>query len=230
MKTKVKATQQKQTHQKYQANSSAGFHTDDLQLPEDNRGRFLTLSKVVMDQVSQEHREQITATIVRDLQCLGYMEKSPVQTNPMLKLIESQLEQSGLKNKKDDPEEILDSVLATSFRRRHALLAESFTAPEVSKCLKISRQTPLNRAAKGELLAIYENGRYLFPKWQFDASTHGGVLLGLPLVLHALKVTPIEKLYWLQQPSPYLENRTPLETLKNGEFERVVSIARGVGE
>lgn len=153
-----------------------------------------------------------------------------VNSTPMLAIIQEQLEQNGFPAKEVEQTQLRDAVLETSFRRRQSLLADSYSAPEVAKLLGTSRQTPLNRVTKGDLLAILENGRHLFPVWQFDPHAQGGILPGLPAVLHALKLSPVEKLYWLCQPSPYLEGRTPVQALKAGETERVISIARGVGE
>jgi hypothetical protein len=119
--------------------------------------------------------------------------------------------------------------IARYFQKRRELLQDSFSAPEVARLLHTSRQTPHDRVKAGTLLAVRERGGLRFPHWQFDPQGPDGVLAGLPEVLKALDVTPLEKVSWFVRPNPYLEGRTPLEALKAGETERLVAIAHGVG-
>ena len=116
-----------------------------------------------------------------------------------------------------------------AFARRRHLLTGALTAPEAARLLGTTRQTPHDRAGKGALLAILDQGRLLFPAWQFDPEGPNGVLAGLPDVLRALDVSPLGKASWLTRISPYLEGRTPLQALREGEFERVIDQARAVG-
>ena len=119
--------------------------------------------------------------------------------------------------------------LQRSFDLRRQVLADSLTAPGVAKLLGTTRQTPYDRARKGTLLAVMDRGVLRFPCWQFDPAGPGGVIDGLPEVLQALPVSALAKASWLTKPSPYFEGRTPLETLKAGEKERVLDAARAVG-
>lgn len=119
--------------------------------------------------------------------------------------------------------------VARYFQKRQELLQDSLSAPEVARLLGTSRQTPHDRAKAGTLLAVRERGGLRFPRWQFDPEGPDGVLPGFPDVLKALDVSPLAKVSWFTRPSPTLEGRTPLESLKAGEVERLIAIARGVG-
>ncbi len=156
-------------------------------------------------------------------------EQLPQGGGAILQLVQAQLEASGFPTQPAERERILEDVLAASFRKRQELLSDTLTAPQVADLLNTSRQTPLNRAEKGSLLAIYDNGKWLFPRWQFDTQGADGVLPGLARVLQALDVSPFAKLSWFLRGSPYLEERTPLDVLKSGDIERLVTLAQAVG-
>ena len=125
--------------------------------------------------------------------------------------------------------ELETASIARYFERRRELLEDTLSAPQVARLLGTARQTPHDRANAGTLLAVRERSGLRFPRWQFDAEGPEGVLMGLPEVVKALAVSPLEKLGWFVRPNPYLEGHTPLEALKAGEWERLVSIACGVG-
>jgi len=99
----------------------------------------------------------------------------------------------------------------------------------VALLLGTKRQTPHDRVRSGTVLGIEENGHWLFPYWQFDASGPNGVVSGLPATLRALRTSAIARANWLTLTNAYLEGRSPLQALKAGEVERVVDIARAVG-
>lgn len=120
-------------------------------------------------------------------------------------------------------------ALLRSFRYRQHLLAESLTASQVADLLGTTRQTPHDRVRSNTLLAVSDRGAWRFPIWQFDPNGPEGVIAGLPDVLRTLTITPLAKVSWFVQPNPSLENRTPLDTLKAGERERVMMAAQGVG-
>jgi hypothetical protein len=121
------------------------------------------------------------------------------------------------------------AVLTRSFARRRELLAGAKTASEVAALLSTSRQTPHDRLESGTLIAVYDHGAWRFPVWQFDPDGPDGVIAGLPAVNRALHVSPMEKVSWLTRPSPYLDGATPLDVLKRGEVQRVVTLAQSVG-
>jgi excisionase family DNA binding protein len=116
-----------------------------------------------------------------------------------------------------------------AFRFRQELLGDALTAPQVARLLGVSRQTPHDRARRGELLAVMDRGQWRFPRWQFDPETPGGVLPGLADVSRVLRVSPLAKVSWFVSANPYLEGSTPLEALRRGETERVVDVAAAVG-
>ena len=116
-----------------------------------------------------------------------------------------------------------------AFAHRRALLDGALTASEAARLLGTTRQTPHDRAGKDALLAVMDGGQWRFPAWQFDPDGPNGVIAGLPDVLRALDVSPLAKISWLTLPNPYLEGRTPVQALKDGDRERVVDQARAVG-
>lgn len=115
-----------------------------------------------------------------------------------------------------------------AFQFRRELLADALTATQVAELLGTSRQTPHDRVRSGSLLAVLDRGQLRFPRWQFDPRGPDGVVAGLPSVIRALEVSPLAKVSWLTRPNPYLEERTPLEALRDGDLERVLDVARAV--
>jgi hypothetical protein len=65
--------------------------------------------------------------------------------------------------------------------------------------------------------------------WQLDPEGADGVVEGLPSVLKVLQVSNLAKVSWLRSPNPIFEGATPIEVLHQGEVERVIKEARGVG-
>ncbi|MEZ4573193.1 MAG: antitoxin Xre/MbcA/ParS toxin-binding domain-containing protein [Thermomicrobiales bacterium] len=121
-------------------------------------------------------------------------------------------------------------LLMRSFERRRELLAGSLTAPQVATLLNTTRQTPHDRVKAGTLLAVMDRGALRFPAWQFNSEGPDGVIAGLPDVIQALvDVSPLAKISWLTRPSEIFDGRSPLDLLKDGQIERVVWQAQGVG-
>lgn len=116
-----------------------------------------------------------------------------------------------------------------AFARRRELLRGALTSTQVAELLGTKRQTPHDRLRSQTLLAVEEHGRWLFPYWQFDAGGPNGVVAGMPDVLKALDISALAKVSWLTTPNPYLEGRTPLQALKEGQIAQVVDQARAVG-
>ena len=121
------------------------------------------------------------------------------------------------------------AVLARSFKRRRELLGGSLSASQVAALLGTTRQTPHDRVKGGTLLAVLDRGAWRFPAWQFDPEGPDGVVEGLGEVLRALHASPLAKASWFVRPNPYLEGRTPLEALREGQVEAVRSAAETVG-
>jgi hypothetical protein len=120
-------------------------------------------------------------------------------------------------------------TLARHFLHRRQLLETAFTAPQVAQILGTSRQTPHDRVGSQTLLAIKDNGKLLFPSWQFDPTGPDGVIEGFPHVLKALAMSDYAKLNWLTRPNPYLEGLTPVEALQQGQSDRVIKQAEAAG-
>ncbi len=122
----------------------------------------------------------------------------------------------------------LDSLFQY-FQWRRQLLKGALTSSQVAQLLKTSRQTPHDRVKARTLLGISDNGALRFPPWQFDPEGPDGVIEGLPDVLKILQVSDLAKLSWLVRSNPFLEGLTPLQALKQGQKERVVQEAMGIG-
>ena len=120
-------------------------------------------------------------------------------------------------------------TLTRHFLHRRQLLENAFSAPQVAEILGTSRQTPHDRIKSQTLLAVRDNGKMLFPAWQFDPTGSDGVLEALPQVLKNLALSDYAKLNWLTRPNPYLEGLTPVEVLKQGQGDRVIQEAQTVG-
>jgi hypothetical protein len=121
------------------------------------------------------------------------------------------------------------AALARSFKRRRELLEGSLTASKVAELLGTTRQTPHDRVKGGTLLAVLDRGVWRFPAWQFDPEGPDSVVEGLPEVLRALHASPLAKASWFVRPNQYLEGRTPLKVLREGQIEAVRSAAETVG-
>ena len=122
------------------------------------------------------------------------------------------------------------SNLVNSFALRNKLLADTISGSEVDRLLNCSsRQTRIDRVKNNTLLAVKDNGVWKFPLWQFDVNGAERVVDDLPEVLAALKVSNLAKVSWLTRPNSVFANRTPLEILKQGELERVLAEAKGIG-
>jgi len=120
-------------------------------------------------------------------------------------------------------------ALMQYFEWRRQLLESSLSAAQVAQLLGTSRQTPHDRLKNGTLIAILNKGVWRFPIWQFDPEGPDGVIPGLSEVLAALEVPLLSKLSWLVRPNPFLNGLKPIEALKQGQKERVIVEARGVG-
>jgi hypothetical protein len=120
-------------------------------------------------------------------------------------------------------------TLVRHFQHRRQILENAFTAPQVAEILGTSRQTPHDRVSGQTLLAIKDNGKLLFPAWQFDPTGPDGVLEGFPHVLKTLAMSDYSKLNWLTRSNPYLEGLPPVEVLKQGQSDRVIQQAEAAG-
>lgn len=115
--------------------------------------------------------------------------------------------------------------------RERLLQAEggTFTAEQVAKHLRMTRQAVDKRRRAGRLVAFSAGRRgYLYPVWQFGAD---GTLPGLEQALAQLAVRdPWMQAAFFLSSDPRLSDRSPLEMLREGKVEAVCRAARGYGE
>jgi hypothetical protein len=131
---------------------------------------------------------------------------------------------------KQERAEIELDALMRSFRHRRELLENSLTSTQVADLLGVSRQTPHDRVKSGTLIAVLDHGAWRFPRWQFDSEGPDGVVPGLPEVLQTLRISPLNKMSWLVHPNPDLEEaKTPLQALRDGQYDVVKELAEVVG-
>lgn len=130
----------------------------------------------------------------------------------------------------DNPSLLEFQSLQDRFALRRSLLAQTIGTAEVAQLLGArSRQTAHDRIKSGTLLAVRDQGHWRFPLWQFDPDGPDGVIDHLPEVGKALQVTDLAKLRWLQRPQPVFSGATPIEWLRQGHVEEVLTEARQVG-
>jgi hypothetical protein len=137
--------------------------------------------------------------------------------------------------------ELLDDLkraepLAPAFIRgieaKRRLIEENggaLTAEEVANSLGITRQAVDKRRRAGKLLAI-TTGRhgYRYPVWQFNQS---GTLPGLENVLGFLSDhDEWMKLAFFVGQNPRLDGQSPVEALRAGNTQRVLTAAEAYGE
>jgi hypothetical protein len=116
-----------------------------------------------------------------------------------------------------------------SLRLREEVLADALTAPHVAELLGTTRQTPHDRVRRGTLLGVVDRGALRFPPWQFDPEGPERAVAGLRETVRSLDMPPLAKISWFVRPSPYLEGRTPIQALRDGDRDRVLEAARGSG-
>lgn len=116
------------------------------------------------------------------------------------------------------------------YQRRRELLSGSITSSKVAELLGCqNRATVRDRRLANTLLGVKDGGVYKYPLWQFDPEGDDGVLDGLPEVLAALDVSDFTKLNWFNKPHLAFDKQTPIDVLKQGKVEAVVTEARAVG-
>lgn len=105
----------------------------------------------------------------------------------------------------------------------------AFTAEEARRLLNgVTRQALEKRVRDGSLLAVPgPSNRRRYPAMQF---THESVVPGLEAVQKALPTrNPWTILNFLVRPDKRLGGRKPIEVLRDGDVDLVVSAARGMG-
>lgn len=128
-----------------------------------------------------------------------------------------------------------DPILEAKLRGlevRQEMLKKSggaLTSEKVAEVLKISRQAVDKRRAANQLLALTQGRRgYSYPSFQFE---DGKTLSGLDRVLETLNaLDPWMQLSFFTTPHERLSGKAPLDVLRKGRIEDVVSVASGYGE
>jgi hypothetical protein len=117
--------------------------------------------------------------------------------------------------------------------RRELLGAEGGTlsSGQAAELLGITPQAVDKRRRSGKLLALPVGRAYLYPAWQFDESSRGGVLPGLEEVLGSFGVEDawMRASFFLRQ-NGRLGDKRPLDALREGEIEAVECAVRAYGE
>lgn len=105
---------------------------------------------------------------------------------------------------------------------------KALTSSEVAAVLGISRQAVDNRRKNDSLLGLSLGNRgYRYPAWQFS---NGSVLTGWSEVLSNMEhLDDWSKLIFMLTGDIRLDNKTPLECLKNAQTDDVILAARAYG-
>jgi len=118
---------------------------------------------------------------------------------------------------------------ARKFEVRKRLLSQTYSADEVAKLLGRSKQAVLNRVEARDLLGLIDGKRVRLPIWQFDATTSSGIVEGVAAILKAVDAGPFALASWLSVPNRIFEGQLPIDVLKAGRVDEVVSEARAIG-
>ena len=135
----------------------------------------------------------------------------------------------GKKYTKEQRQKLRWKTFVRKFQWDRKLFQDCCNIARVAELLEITPEIVEERVKSQSLLAITHNGNLLFPQWQFSPNNPDGVIEGLPEVLAILEIPTVDKISWLIAPNPILEKRTPIEALKQGDKDRVLDEARGVG-
>ncbi|NOR24477.1 MAG: hypothetical protein GQ542_08810 [Desulforhopalus sp.] len=134
---------------------------------------------------------------------------------------------------KSDPDreliQLREDNLFRTFERRKRLLEGTLSVAKVAKLLGVSRQTVHHRVKAQTLLGLKDKNTYRFPMWQFDGDGPNGIIPELPKSLKALNISNFGKAFWLSRENAVLDNKTPIDMLKEGEYTRVLIEARSIG-
>jgi hypothetical protein len=132
-----------------------------------------------------------------------------------------------------EPDPLAQARLRGDLRRQALLAAEGGTlgVTQVATRLSLTRQAVDKRRQTGRLLAV-PAGRhgYRYPAWQFVET---GLMPGLESVLTALtegEHAPWTQLIFFLGERADLAGRRPLDLLRAGEVEAVVTLVRRLGE
>jgi hypothetical protein len=139
----------------------------------------------------------------------------------------------GFEQQQLSDDERIEATLGALLRRfvfRRRQIAQSVPAEEVAQWIGVSVGDVERIRANADLVAIEDlDDRWVYPKWQFDETTADRRLTGLRQILNLLRdLGPLQTAAWLVQPKPALSGRSPVDALRENEFETVEFLARRV--
>lgn len=130
---------------------------------------------------------------------------------------------------KSDP--LIEPHIRGALSKRWLLEEEggAVNGEELANLLSITRQAVDARRNSGKLLALtMGNRKYLYPLWQIR---EGEVLPGLDQVLAALdELGPWPKAQFMLEQNKWLDWETPLNRLRDGEINQVVTAAERLAD
>jgi biotin operon repressor len=99
------------------------------------------------------------------------------------------------------------------------------SSEEIAEILGISRQAINKRRNQGQLIGLSRGkGKYIYPLWQFTET--GKTISGLEAVLEQLRqLDSWTQVAFFLNPNTRLEDKTPLEMLRMGKIEPVITSA-----
>jgi hypothetical protein len=118
--------------------------------------------------------------------------------------------------------------LAREQATRAALVAQSWSTPEVAALLGVSSAAVTKRRAKGGLIAFKHKEDWRYPQWQFRGSQVR------PDAIAAWQMLPdrhdvLGLVRWFTLPSAQLGGRTPIAAIDEGDSTAVIDAASYVG-
>jgi hypothetical protein len=102
-----------------------------------------------------------------------------------------------------------------------------YTTDRAAEILNISPQAVIKKHSSGKLLALTFGHRgFRYPAWQFDLR-EGAIIAGLDQVLSALAGHDewMQNVFFLN-PSSRLNDRRPVDVLREGKYDQVIEAAR----
>lgn len=115
-------------------------------------------------------------------------------------------------------------------KTRTKLLMESISVDEASELVRRSRQN-LERLLKNhKALALRVGKQWRYPKWQFDIDQPGGIVPGIAGVLQKLHLSPFGVALWLTMACSHLQGQRPIDLLRKGRVEDVLTVAEALGD
>jgi hypothetical protein len=174
--------------------------------------------------------DNITHTVeLLDIESLENIVSSSSNSEVLLSLFEESIVLEFKRPPHDDP---LRSLRLKGIQAKKELLNREggvITSGQVTELLGISRQAVDKRRRQGKLLALSLGKRgYFYPVWQFSEN---GVLPGFETIMNVLKnYDPWMKVVFMLNANDRLDNRTPLEELREGQLDRVFEAARVTGD